>query len=252
MYLPPSFAEPRTEVMHDFLESHPLGALVTESPNGLFATHLPFVLDRGAGPCGTLRGHVARANPHHRQEPLAAEGLVIFTGPNAYVSPSMYPSKAEHGRVVPTWNYVAVHASGPVRFVDDSDFVRRNVEALTRRHESGRETAWSLEDAPPEYLAALVKAVVGIEIPIARLEGKWKLSQNRGVRDAEGVAAGLAEAPHETEREVARLVAERLSQRTDRGTPGTEFVPNYPRPLLEGGSSSTFPTILERHGHQRR
>ena len=138
----------------------------------------------------------------------------------------MYPSKAEHGRVVPTWNYVAVHASGPVRFVDDPDYVRRNVEALTLRHEAGRERPWSIHDAPPEYLDALAKAIVGVEIPIARLEGKWKMSQNREARDAEGVASALAAATREDAREVARLVAERSRLPSYRGTPGTESVPN--------------------------
>ncbi len=225
MYLPSSFAEPRTEVMHDLIESHPLGALITASPSGLFATHIPFVLDRSAGRYGTLRGHVARANPHHRLEPPEPEALVIFMGPNAYVSPSLYPSKAEHGRVVPTWNYAVVHATGRVRFVDDPGFVRRNVEALTLRHEAAREPRWSIHDAPPEYIQALTRAIVGVEIPITRLEGKWKMSQNREARDAEGVAAGLAAAPGADERRVGRLVADRLAKRAD-GSPPAPSVPN--------------------------
>jgi transcriptional regulator len=226
MYLPPSFIEPRTEVMHDLIEAHPLGALVTASRGGLFATHIPFVLDRSAGPFGTLRGHVARANPHHQLEPAGPEALVIFTGPHAYVSPSLYPSKRDHGRVVPTWNYAVVHARGPLRFIDDHAFVLRNVEALTLRHEAGREQPWSIHDAPPEYVEALAKAVIGVELPIARLEGKWKMSQNRESDDAAGVAAGLAAAVGQSEREVARLVAERRAQRPDREAPGSESVPN--------------------------
>jgi len=226
MYLPPSFAEPRTEVMHDLIESYPLGALVTASRGGLFATHIPFVLDRSAGSFGTLRGHVARANPHHRLEPAGPEAIVIFTGPNAYVSPSLYPSKRDHGRVVPTWNYAVVHASGPVRFIDDPAFVLRNVEALTLRHEAGREQPWSIRDAPPGYVEALAKAVIGIELPIARLEGKWKMSQNREASDAAGVATGLAAAAGQNEREVAHLVAERLAQRSEREAPVSESPPN--------------------------
>lgn len=221
MYLPPSFREPSTHVMHELVEAHPLGAVITASTGGLFATHIPFVLDRAAGPLGTLRGHVARANPHHRLE-VAGEALVIFTGPDAYVSPSLYPSKTEHGRVVPTWNYVAVHAHGAVSWVDDAEFVLRNVEALTLRHEAGRERPWSIHDAPADYLAGLSQAVVGIEIPIARLEGKWKLSQNREPRDAAGVARGLADSTHDREREVARLVAARLEARGAGTEPGPE------------------------------
>jgi len=193
MYLPPSFREPRTEVMHDLIEAHPLGVVVTSSAGGLFATHMPWVLDRTVGPLGTLRGHIARSNPHHRLDTGTA------------------------GRVVPTWNYVAVHAYGTVRFVDEAEYVLRNVEALTRRHEAGRERPWSIQDAPVEYLAGLAKAVIGLEVPIARLEGKWKLSQNREARDAEGVASGLAASADAREREVARLVAERLAARRDRG-----------------------------------
>jgi transcriptional regulator len=217
MYLPPSFLEPRNEVLHDLIEAYPLGAVVTSSPKGLFATHLPWVLDRAAGPLGTLRGHIARSNPHHRLDAGGTEALVIFNGPHAYVSPSLYPSKAEHGRVVPTWNYVAVHAYGTVRFVDEAEFVLRNVEALTRRHEAGRERPWSIHDAPAEYVAGLVKAVIGLEVPLNRLEGKWKLSQNREARDAEGVASGLAGSMDARDREVARLVAERLAARGDGG-----------------------------------
>lgn len=222
MYLPPSFREPRTEVIHDLIEAHPLGAVITVAAAGLFATHIPFVLDRAAGPLGTLRGHVARSNPHHRLDAAAGEALVIFTGPDAYVSPSLYPSKAEHGRVVPTWNYVAVHAYGGVRWVDDAEFVLRNVEALTLRHEAGRERPWSIHDTPADYLAGLSKAVIGIEIPIARLEGKWKMSQNREARDAQGVATGLAGSAAAHERHVARLVAERLAARDARSAGGGE------------------------------
>ena len=212
MYQPPSFREPRTEVMHDLIEAFPLATLVTAGADGPFATHLPVVLDRAAGPLGTLRGHVARANPHHRLA-TAAPALVLFRGPDAYVSPSLYPSKADHGRVVPTWNYIAVHAYGPLAFVDDPAFVLGVVEALTRRFEGGRAQPWAVDDAPREYVDALARAVVGVELPIARLEGKWKMSQNRDARDAAGVAEGLAGSTDAVEREVARIVAERLAAR---------------------------------------
>jgi transcriptional regulator len=209
MYVPPSFAETDPRVMLDFVEAHPLGALVTASADGLFATHLPLVLDRDAGPLGTLRGHVARANPHAARAPLTAEALVIFTGPQAYVSPSHYASKARHGKVVPTWNYVAVHAYGAVRFTDDAEFLLRNVAALSARHEAGRPVPWSVEDAPAEYVQGLVKAIVGVEIEIARLEGKWKMSQNRPAEDIDGVVAGLGASDDARERAVADLVEAR-------------------------------------------
>ena len=213
MYIPPSFSEQRPEVMLDFIEAHPLGALVTASADGLFATHVPFVLDRSAGPHGTLRAHLARANPHSARAPLTAEGLVIFAGPQAYVSPAHYPSKARHGKVVPTWNYVAVHAHGAVRFVDDAGFLRRNVAELSARHEAGRPAPWSVDDAPPDYVSALVKAIVGVEIEIARLEGKWKMSQNRAADDIDGVVAGLGASGDPRERAVAELVDARRPER---------------------------------------
>ncbi|HEU0076579.1 MAG TPA: FMN-binding negative transcriptional regulator, partial [Longimicrobiaceae bacterium] len=166
MYVPPSNAESRPEVLFDFIEAHPLGALVTASADGLFATHLPLVLDRGRGPHGVLEGHVARANPHHRQDLAAGEALVIFPGPDAYVSPSWYPSKTEHGRVVPTWNYVAVHVYGALRFVDDPAFLRRHLDALTARHEAGRARPWAVGDAPAEYVAQQQRAIVGVEVAI--------------------------------------------------------------------------------------
>ena len=215
MYVPPSFAEQRPEVMLDFIEAHPFGALVTASADGLFATHIPFVLDRsaGAGPHGTLRAHVARANPHATRAPLTAEGLVIFAGPQAYVSPANYPSKARHGKVVPTWNYVAVHAYGAVRFVDDAEFLQRNVAELSARHEAGRPVPWTVDDAPPEYVSALLKAIVGVEIEIARLEGKWKMSQTRPAEDIDGVVAGLGASADPGERAVAELVDARRPER---------------------------------------
>ena len=222
MYQPPSFREPRTEVVHDLIDAYPLGALVTSGPGGLFATHLPLVLDRTAGPFGTLRGHIARANPHPRAAGAVGEALVIFTGPDAYVTPSHYPGKQAHGRVVPTWNYVAVHAYGSLAFVDDPAFVLRNVEELTRRQEAGRENPWAVSDAPREYVDGLARAVVGIELPIARLEGKWKMSQNRDAQDAAGVVAGLGASADPVEREVARIVAERLAMRGRHAAPGPE------------------------------
>jgi transcriptional regulator len=206
MYVPPAFAETDPSVMLDFVEAHPLGALVTVSPEGeLFATHLPLVLDRTHGAHGTLRGHVARANPHATHAPTA-EALVIFTGPQAYVSPAHYPSKARHGKVVPTWNYVAVHAYGSLRMIDDAEYVMRNVEALTARHESERPLPWTVGDAPADYVRQQLKGIVGVEVEIARLAGKWKMSQNRPAEDIDGVVAGLGGSEDPRERAVAALV----------------------------------------------
>jgi transcriptional regulator len=207
MFVPPAFAETDPAVMLDFVEAHPLGALVVASPDGLAAMHLPLVVDRTAGAHGTLRGHVARANPHARADGAAA--LVIFTGPQAYVSPGHYPSKARHGRVVPTWNYVAVHAHGALRVIDDAAYVMRNVEALTARHEAPRPLPWTVGDAPAEWVRALLASTVGVEVEIARLEGKWKMSQNRPAEDIDGVVAGLGASTDPRERAVAALVDER-------------------------------------------
>ena len=209
MYIPPAFAETDPSVMLDFVEAHPLGALVTASRDGgLFATHLPLVLDRAAGAHGTLRGHVARANPHaaHATQAPASEALVIFTGPQAYVSPAYYPSKARHGKVVPTWNYVAVHAYGSLRFVDDTEYVMRNVEALTARHESDRPLPWAVGDAPADYVRQQLKGTLGVELEITRLVGKWKMSQNRAAEDIDGVVAGLGASDDARERAVAAMV----------------------------------------------
>jgi transcriptional regulator len=210
MYIPHANAEHRPETMLHFIEARAFGALVTASPSdGLFATHLPLVLDRTRGEHGILEGHVARGNPHHRHALSAGEALVIFQGADAYVTPSWYAAKAEHGRVVPTWNYVAVHAYGTLRFVDDVGFLTRHLEALTSRHESGREQPWSPADAPADYIAQLQRGIVGVELTITRLEGKWKMSQNRSDADIDGVVRGLAASHVDGDRQVAAIVEER-------------------------------------------
>lgn len=205
MYLPQSFAERDEQVLFDYLEAHPLGALIT-SANGLYATHLPLLVDRERR---LLAGHIARANPHHREMPAGSDALVIFTGPDAYITPEWYASKTDHGKVVPTWNYVAVHVYGSVTFIDDPEYLRRNVEGLTNRHEATRAHPWKVSDAPADYVERQLAAIVGVQVSITRMEGKWKMSQNRAEADVRGVVEGLATAPSETEREVGTIVASR-------------------------------------------
>jgi transcriptional regulator len=209
MYVPASNAEHRPDVLFEYIEAHPLAALVTTSSAGMVATHLPLVLDRTRGPHGTLAGHVARANPQASQARDGDEALVLFSGDDAYVSPSYYASKARDGKVVPTWNYVAVHAYGPIRFVTEPGALRRHLEILTRRHEEGRPDPWSVGDAPEAYVERMLGAIVGVEIEIARLEGKWKMSQNRSAEDVDGVIAGLAGSADARDRAVAEIVRAR-------------------------------------------
>ncbi len=189
MYLPRQFEETRIDVLHRLIRAHPLGALVTTGANGLEANHVPFEIDPDPAPFGTLRAHVARANPVWREG--AGDALVIFQGPERYVTPSWYRSKQEDGKVVPTWNYAVVHAHGVLRPVDDAAWLRAFVTRLTDRHEGRRAAPWKVTDAPADYVDKLLTAIVGIELPIARLAGKWKVSQNRPAADRAGVIAGL-------------------------------------------------------------
>jgi transcriptional regulator len=209
VYIPTSNAEHRPAVMFDYMEAHPLAALVTSSSEGMVATHLPLLVDRTRGAHGTLAGHIARANPQQRQARDGDEALVIFSGHDAYITPAFYPTKARDGKVVPTWNYVAVHAYGTLRFVSDPVALRRHLEALTSRHESSREEPWAVSDAPDDYIARMLGAIVGVEIEITRLEGKWKMSQNRSAEDIDGVIAGLEASGDAASREVAGIVRAR-------------------------------------------
>ena len=210
MYIPRSFAEPETAVLHAFIEAHSFATLVTAS-DGLFASHLPLILRSGDGPLGTLEGHIARANPHRSRVPEQAPALVIFTGPQAHVTPTWYPSRQTDGRVVPTWNYVAVHAYGNVRFTDDTEFLRGHLGRLVARHEGARGSDWTIDDPPEEYVSQQLRAIVGVEIIIAQLEGKWKMSQNRSEADRDGVVDGLRHSGSEQDSAVAALVAQRLA-----------------------------------------
>jgi transcriptional regulator len=188
MYLPQHFAETRTEVLHALIRAHSLGALVVAGPQGLDVNHLPFIV--GGEALGVLTGHVSRANPLWRQ---AAPGpaVAIFQGPQRYITPSWYARKAEDGKVVPTWNYVVVHAHGSLRFIEDPAWLRAHLEAQVALHEGGRSAPWKIDDAPPEYIEKLLGGIVGVELAIERLEGKWKLGQNRNEADRAGMVEGL-------------------------------------------------------------
>ena len=196
MYLPKHFEETRVDVLRGLIREHPLGALVTLTPEGLDANHLPFELDPDPAPFGTLRGHVARANPLWREPAGDVDALVIFQGPGTYISPAWYSTKQETGRVVPTWNYAVVHAHGPLRVIDDRAWLRDFVTRLTNRHESGRSDPWHVTDAPAEYIDQMLGAIIGLEIPLTRLRGKWKMSQNRPAQDRAGVVDALTRAGH--------------------------------------------------------
>jgi transcriptional regulator len=193
MYLPEHFAATRVEELHRVITEHPLGALVIHGPNGLDANHLPFELDPKAGERGHLLAHVARANPVWQELKEGDEILVIFRAADAYISPNWYPSKHELHRQVPTWNYQAVHVHGKVRIRDDERFVRGLVARLTRVHEAGTgsERPWKMTDSSKEYIDRMLTAIVGIEIEITKLIGKWKLSQNKEVRDRVNVVEEL-------------------------------------------------------------
>jgi len=193
MYLPSHFEETRTEVMQELIRAHPLGALVTCGPGGLNANHVPFEFDPNPAPFGTLRAHVARANPVWREFSQDVEPLVIFQGPQTYITPSWYQTKKESGKVVPTFNYIVVHAYGAMRAIEDTVWLRNFVGKLTDRFESPRNAPWAVSDAPEEFIAMQLRAIVGIEIRLTRLIGKWKTSQNRPAADREGVVAGLRE-----------------------------------------------------------
>jgi transcriptional regulator len=191
MYQPAHFREDRLEVQHALIRAHSLGLLITAGPGGLQANHVPFLVDANGSDQGTLRAHLARANPQLRELAAVAECMVVFQGPQTYISPSLYPTKHEHGKVVPTWNYITVHAWGRPQVFDDDAWLQRQVDDLTSHKEGARPAPWRVSDAPEPFVVAQLKGIVGVEIPIARIEGKWKVSQNRPAVDQAGVVAGL-------------------------------------------------------------
>jgi len=193
MYTPSHFEETRVAVLHQLIREHALATFVTLGPEGLNANHIPFEIDPEPAPFGTLRGHVARGNPVWRDFSKEIEALLVFQGPQAYISPSWYPTKKETGKVVPTYNYIVVHAYGPLRPIEDRVWLRNLVERLTNRYEAARVEPWKITDAPADYIETMLGAIVGIEIPVTRLVGKWKASQNRPPVDRKGVISGLNE-----------------------------------------------------------
>ena len=196
MYLPSHFREERLDVMAALMRRYPLATLITVGPDGPLANHLPLMYDPKPEPFGTLRGHLARSNPQWKMERPEFGALAVFQGPQAYVSPSFYPAKQEHGQVVPTWNYVTVQARGSLIVHEDATWLRQLVTNLTETHEASFAEPWQVSDAPASYIDNLLKAIVGVELRITGLEGKWKVSQNRGEADRDGVVAGLEDMAH--------------------------------------------------------
>ena len=208
MYTPPHFAEDRPEVLQNFIGRNPLATLVTLNDSGLTANHIPLLFDPDPAPHGKLIGHLARANNQWRDFDARVQALAIFIGPHAYVSPSWYATKAETGKVVPTWNYAAVHAYGVLRVIDDAGWLRNLVGRLTDRHEGARSQPWKVEDAPEAFIQAQLKGIVGIELTVQHFEGKWKLSQNRPERDRQGTERGLGETGDADAAALAKMMAD--------------------------------------------
>jgi transcriptional regulator len=192
MYAPPHFVEDRRDILHALIRAHPLGLLVCNGPDGPVANPVPFLIETGGSGADRLACHLARANPQWKLLEAGAPALALFQGPQAYVSPSWYATKRETGKVVPTWNYCIVQARGEVSVFHDPDRLRRHVGALTDRHEADRKEPWALTDAPEPYVEAMLRGIVGVEIKVRDLLGKWKVSQNRPDTDRAGVASGMA------------------------------------------------------------
>jgi transcriptional regulator len=192
MYIPRAYKEDRVPVLHKFMEDQPFASLITMGTSGLFASHIPMVLESN-GSMGRLKGHISRANTQWRDYSPSVEALAIFAGPHHYITPSWYPEKQETGKVVPTWNYAVVHAYGHLKVIEDTEWLMAHLKDLTGIHEAESPVPWKVGDAPADYVASLVKGIVGLEMVIERLEGKWKVSQNRSEQDRSGVARGLAE-----------------------------------------------------------
>jgi transcriptional regulator len=212
MYTPRAFALDDLPEIQQLIQHTRLAQLVSVGEHGLQASHLPLLLNPDEGANGTLYGHMAKANPQWRDLQNGAEALVIFAGADAYVSPTFYPAKAEHGKVVPTWNYLAVHAYGKAEVFTDAERLLAVVSALTDRHEGGRPQPWAVSDAPADYIDGMLKAIVGFALPIERLIGKRKLSQNRSQADINGVRNGLAASEDLRDQTLARFIPQGVAE----------------------------------------
>ncbi|MGM4983101.1 FMN-binding negative transcriptional regulator [Hyphomicrobiales bacterium] len=206
MYQPPHHREDDLRTQHDLIRAHALGLLITAGDGGLIANPVPFHLETGLSPKGTLQAHVARANGQWREIADGAPVLVVFQGADTYITPSWYATKRETGKVVPTWNYAIVQVRGSARIIEDPAWLRTQIGALTRENENSRSQPWAVDDAPPEFVAAQLKGIIGIEIDIETIDGKWKVSQNRPLADRQGVADGLDAIDRTDTAEMADLV----------------------------------------------
>ena len=210
MYIPSANSETRLPVLHQMMAEHPLAAVVTLGADGLIATHMPLVLEDDGSEFGVLKGHVSRANPQWRDISSAVDALAIFAGPQHYISPNWYPSKQADGKDVPTWNYVVVHAYGPLRIVQDAEWMLAHLNSLVNTHEAGFSNPWKVSDAPADYIAGQMRGIVGFELPIRRLEGKWKVSQNRNEVDRQGAMEGLSQLGNPESDVMAGLIGEAI------------------------------------------
>ena len=215
MYLPAHFAEVRSAVVHALVEQHPLATLVLSHADTLVANHVPLRFAANSPAGEVLQGHVARANPLWQMLAAEPRALAIFQGPQAYVSPSLYPGKAGHGKVVPTWNYAVVHVHGRLRAIDSREWLRALVTQQTVSQEQARAQPWQVSDAPAAYIDTMLGGIVGIELTVERIEGKYKLSQNRETADREGVIAGLSSSPGAAAATAALMVAMAGANRSD-------------------------------------
>jgi transcriptional regulator len=212
MYLPDHFRVDDVPQMHALMRAQPFAALVSSSASGLYATHLPTVL-KDEGNFGTIECHLARANPHWRELAEGNEALMIFQGPEGYITPNWYPTKAQTGKVVPTWNYAVVHAYGRPAVMQEKDWLVRHVGELTAQQERSEAQPWALSDAPDSYIDVMTRGIVGFRFAIKRLEGKWKMSQNRVEQDWKGVVTGLTARGTGDDREIAETVSRQNAQR---------------------------------------
>jgi transcriptional regulator len=208
MYNPPHFRNDDVAALHAAIRAHGFGSLVTVGADGIEVSHVPMLVDPAPAPYGTLIGHLSKANEQWRRARPDVPALAMFLGPDAYITPAWYATKQESGKVVPTWNYVAIHASGALRFFHEPERLLGVVTRLTDAHEAGRAEPWKVTDAPDDYVAGMLKGIVGFELTITKLDGKFKMSQNRPALDRAGVVEGLARDGGETKAAVARLVSE--------------------------------------------